>query len=54
MLDGTNSRLNDTGEWINELGSRVVKVTTTKQKERIKRNKDIKCPKICTIGFSEG
>ena len=54
MLDAINSRLNDTGEWINELESKVVKITTTKQKERIKRNKDIKCPKICSIGFPEG
>ena len=33
MLDGTNSRLNDTGKWISKLDGRVVKITTTKQKD---------------------
>ena len=33
MLDGTNSRVNDTGKWISELEGRIVKITTSKQKD---------------------
>ena len=38
-LEGMNSKLNLTEEWIHELEDRIVEINTTKQKKRTKRNK---------------
>ena len=41
-LEGINSRLNDSKEWISDLEDRVVEITATEQKKerRMKRNED--------------
>ena len=41
-LEGLNSRLNDTEEWISELEDRIVEITANEQKKekRMKRNED--------------
>ena len=60
-LEGINSRLNDTEEWISELEDKVVEITEDEQKKRIKRNENglrdlwdnIKCTNICIIGVPE-
>ena len=61
-LEGINSRLNDTEEWISELEDRLVEITDAEQKKRMKRNEDslrdlwdnIKCTNIHVIGVPEG
>ena len=61
-LEGINSRLNDTEEWISELKDRVVEITAAEQKKRMKRNKDslrdlwdnIKCTNIHIVVVPEG
>ena len=63
-LEGINSRLYDTEEWISELEDRMVEITATKlnKEKRMKRNKDslrdlwdnIKWNNIHIIGVPEG
>ena len=41
-LEGTNSRLNDTEEWISELEDSVMEITDVEQKkERMTRNENL-------------
>lgn len=39
-LEGINSRLDETEEWISDLEDRVVKITQTEQKEKKSFNED--------------
>ena len=39
-LEGINSRITEAEEWISELEDRMVKITATEQKKRMKRNED--------------
>ena len=62
-LEGINSRLNDTEEWITKLEDRVVEITATEEKtKKNKWNEDslrdlwnnIKCTNIHIIEVTEG
>ena len=63
-LEGINSRINNTEEWISELEDRAVEIADAEQrgKKRMKRNEDslrdlcdnIKHTDICIIGIPKG
>ena len=63
-LEGTNSRITEAEEWINDLEDRVVEITATEEKieNRMKRNEDslrdlwdnIKHTNIHTVRVPEG
>ena len=62
-LEGINSRLNDSEEWVSELEDRVMESSVAEQKEkRMIRKKDnlrdlwdnIKWTTVCIIGVQEG
>ena len=63
-LEGTNSRITEVEEQINDLVDRMVEITATEQniEKRVKINEDrlrdlwdnIKCANICILGVQEG
>ena len=63
-LEGINSRITESEEWISDLEDRMVEFTAVEQnkEKRMKRNEDslrdlwdnIKCTNICIIGIPEG
>ena len=60
MLEGVNSRLNDTQAGISKMEDRVEEISDIEQiKEKeemkiVKETSEIKCANICIIGVSEG
>ena len=62
-LEGINSRITETEEWIRDLKDRMVEITGMEQNKerRMIRNEnslrdlwDIKCTNLCIIGVPEG